>query len=637
MHELGSLKVNGARLTLINSYALPDKRVSMVLTIRQIEAVARTLRRDVLSMTTAAGSGHPTSCLSAAEIMAVLWFREMSYDSSHASNQSNDEFILSKGHAAPLYYACLQRAGCMNESLEGLRTHGSSLEGHPMPSTTPWIKAATGSLGQGLAIGAGCALAARMKKTSSRTYVLMGDSECSEGSVSEAAAFASYHKLSSLCAIIDLNRLGQRGETMLGYDALSYKKRFESVGWQAIIVPGHNVAALLSAFKRARTSKKPYVIIAKTVKGKGLSFAENKEGWHGRTLTTEELAQALRELKEMPFPAIESKLPRTNVHSSHALVCAPPLSYEKGQAHATREGYGKGLARFAADNEQVIALDAEVSNSTYADKVQQRTPHQFIECFIAEQTLIGVTQGLAIKGYIPYASTFAAFVTRAHDQLRMAAISNASFTLCGSHAGVATGHDGASQMGLEDIALARSLPHTTVFSPSDAVSAERLIHLAAHTPGLKYIRTTRPPVPIIYNAKEEFIVNEFKVLHLSPNDSVVLIGTGITVHEVLKAHAHLKKQGISTAVIDAYCIHPFPISKCLEFVKKHGSRVIVVEDHYYAGGLGEMLASAFVNTSCTFKHLAVPRVPHSGTSEQLLEDAQINSKSICAAVHALLK
>ncbi len=604
---------------------------------KELQIAADVLRRDVLEMTTAAGSGHPSSCLSSAEIATVLWFNEMFYDSSNPNHPNNDEFVLSKGHAAPLYYACLQRAGCIQEDLMRLRKSDSPLEGHPMPQKMPWIKTATGSLGQGLAIGAGMALGARMRKSPSRTYVLMGDSECSEGSVWEAAQFAAYHGLSNLVAIVDVNRLGQRGETMVGHDLQTYKKRFESFGWHAIALNGHKIPELCAAFKKARSIKKPLVLLAKTLKGRGVSFMENKEGWHGRALTQQELTKALKEIPSSEFPAWNPKLPLPAKEFVPKTVYALPLRYESHEHHATREGYGRGLARLAADNPHVIALDAEVSNSTYAEKVKERTPEQYIECFIAEQTLIGVAQGLAIKHFVPYASTFASFLTRAHDQLRMAALSGSHLIACGSHAGCSIGEDGPSQMGLDDIAMMRALPHTTILYPGDALAAERLVQTAAHQPGLAYIRTTRAKTPLIYTNKEEFLLNDFKAPRLSNNDSAVIVGAGITLHEALSAHDQLKKQGISTAVVDLYCIRPFPSNKFIEFVKKHGGRVCVVEDHYPEGGLGEMIAHVLAGTSIPLRHLAVPRIPHSGTKEYALESAGIDAQAIITAIRALVK
>lgn len=605
--------------------------------VKDLEVIADLLRRDAIEMTTAAGSGHPTSCLSAADILATLWFNEMFFDPRNPHNPNNDQFILSKGHAAPLYYATLKRAGCISDALLTLRKHGSKLEGHPVPSTSPWIPAATGSLGQGLAIASGIALANTMHARASRVYTLLGDSECAEGSVWEAAQFAAHHELTNLCAIIDVNRLGQRGETMLGHHTKAYKKRFEAFGWNTIEINGHKIQEIADALKKARTSKKPYAIVAKTLKGKGVSFLEDKEGWHGKALSEAECVKAFKELPAHAMPAWETKLPTPHTTAQAFPKSTAITNYESHEHVATREGYGKALARMAVENQSIIALDAEVSNSTFAEKVKERTPSQFVECYIAEQTLINVAQGLAYRGLKPFASTFAAFLTRAHDQLRMAAIAGSSFTVCGSHAGTSIGEDGPSQMGLEDIALFRSLPNTTVLYPSDAISTERLTHLAANTQGIVYLRTTRPKTPLIYKPKEEFILHDFKVVRLSNSDSAVLIGAGITLHEALKAHDQLKKQGVSTAVIDAYCIKPFPLAKCLEFIKTHGSRVVIAEDHYYEGGLGEMIAHGLAGTDIRIKHLAVKTIPHAGTKEELMADAKIDAKSIIAAAHEIVK
>lgn len=618
-----------------------------MVTPKELQLIADTLRVDVLEMTTKAGSGHPSSCLSCAELMSVLWFDEMTYDPTQPKHPHTDTFILSKGHAAPIYYSCLTHARCREGDFSTFRTFGPdthALEGHPLPSINPFIPVATGSLGQGLAIGCGIAYAHRMNKDPARTYVLMGDSECSEGSVWEAAQFASYYKLANLCALVDINRLGQRGETMLGHNMQVYKKRFESFGWQAIAINGHRIAEIQTAFIKARASKKPTVILAKTIKGKGVSFLENKEGWHGRALTESELHKARKELVRAEFPAI-THTPLAKVPEKVSLLhYASTTSYEKDEVIATREGYGVGLARLAADNAQVIALDAEVSNSTYADKVARRTPHQFIECFISEQTMVGVAHGLATQGFVPFVSTFAAFLSRAHDQIRMAAISNASeslfkslnLTFCGSHAGCSIGEDGPSQMGLEDIALMRALPDSIVLYPADAVAAERLVQTAAQTPGIKYIRTTRPKTPVIYGSKEEFSMNNFKIVKQSRHDSAILAGAGITLHEALKAHELLRKEGINTAVVDLYCIKPFPHDRFRDFVNAHGKKVVIVEDHYYEGGIGEAILPCFDGSSIRAAHLAVGTMPHSGPMKELLHHHRIDAEAIVAYARALV-
>lgn len=609
----------------------------MVTSIQALKDIANVLRRDSLIMTSAAGSGHPTSCLSSAEIMATLYFKEMSFDVQDADNPDNDEFVLSKGHAAPIYYAALKHAGCITEELTELRSFSSNLEGHPMPSLgLPWVKVATGSLGQGLAVSIGMALASKLQKRTFRTYVLMGDSECAEGSIWEAAQLASHYKLNNLCAIVDVNKLGQRGETMIGHHLEIYKKRFESFGWLALQVDGHSIPALIAAFKKARAAKKPCVILAKTKKGKGVTFLEGKEGWHGKALSKEELTRALKELPEKPFPKITITKPQSKgVPQPRDVVPSSPL-YNLNDMISTREAYGSALAKLAENDPYILALDAEVSNSTYAEKVKERAPKQFIETFIAEQTLIGITLGLETKEFTPYASTFAAFLTRAHDQLRMAALSKANMTIVGSHAGVSIGEDGASQMGLEDIALFRSLPGSIVLYPADAIATEKLVTLCSRTLGLKYMRTTRGKTPVIYQPADEFPLNEFRVLKRSNYDSAVIVGAGITLHESLKAHETLAKGGLATAVVDAYCIKPFPVEKFIDFVQRHGSRILVVEDHYPEGGIGEMIAHAVSNTNIQVQTLAVHEIPHSGTKDELMKHYYINADAIVQAMRAFV-
>ena len=609
-----------------------------MLNAKQLSVIASVLRRDVLQMTSSAKSGHPTSCLSATEIVAALFFHELALDKTNPHNPDNDEFIISKGHVAPLLYAALKRAGLITAELNHLRKLSSPLEGHPIPSLEmPWIKVATGSLGQGLSIGAGMALAAKLQKRSFRTYALLGDSECSEGSVWEAAQLAAYYKLNNICAIVDVNKLGQRGETMLAHDIKSYAQRFGTFGWNVIVVNGHSISEILKAFTKARNSKKPSIIIAKTVKGKGVSFIEGKLGWHGRALSEAELKKALIEIPAAQMPVFEPLAPAsTSIKPRKPQTLSLPR-YAIGEEVATREAYGAALAALTQADPNVLALDAEVSNSTFSDKVKQTRPDQFIECFIAEQNMISMAQGLAVKGYKPFASTFAAFLSRAHDQLRMAAISKSSFTVCGSHAGVSIGEDGASQMGLEDIALFRTLQNSIVLQPADANSAIKLMQLAQQHNGIAYIRTLRPKTSVIYPHHEEFALGEFKVLKSSGFDSIVLVGTGITLHESLKAFQLLHKQGISAAVVDCYCIKPFNSARFIEFTKAHGSRLIVAEDHYYEGGFGEMLSSKLANQDICIRHLAVTTQPHSATKDQLLAAQHINAESIAKAAAEIVR
>ncbi len=598
---------------------------------KKLKDMANILRRDVLKMTTAAGSGHPTSCLSAAEIMSVLFFNEMSYDIKNSFNQDNDEFILSKGHAAPILYSSLYRAGTIKTNLMSLRKLGSPLEGHPVPSLK-WIKVATGSLGQGLSVGVGMALAAKLQKRKFMTYVLLGDSEVAEGSIYEAMELASHYKLDNLIAVVDINRLGQRGETMLGHNISAYKKRFEGFGWKTISVDGHNIKELIKALKQAKKSKKPIVILAKTLKGKGLSFLENKEGWHGKALDEKQLKNALKEIPNPSIPKIIIRKPKTiriKKPNKGKLILT---NYKPNEEKATREAYGDALANLAKSDSKIIAVDGEVSNSTFSQKLKKVRPKQFIEAYIAEQNMVGMALGLSIKGFNIFASTFAAFLSRAHDQIRMAALSKPNLTFCGSHAGISIGEDGPSQMGLEDIAIFRDLPDSIVFYPSDAVSAQKLTVLSSGLRGLKYIRTTRSKTPVLYKNNENFKIRDFKILKQSKSDKAVVIGAGITVHEALKAYEGLKKKKINIAVVDLYCIKPLDTRKLGNFIKKHGKRLIVAEDHYSEGGLGEMLAETFIGSGIKMKHLAVRETPHSGKKDELLRKYGIDFSAILRVV-----
>jgi transketolase len=595
--------------------------------IKQLQDIANLLRRDSLKMTSKAGSGHPSSCLSAADIVSCLFFNEMSFDVKNSANDDNDEFVLSKGHASALLYSALYYSGCIKEKLEDYRKITSNLEGHPTPELN-WIKVASGSLGQGLSVGVGMALAGKLRGRKFRTYVLLGDSELAEGSNYEALQLAAHYNLDNLCAIIDVNRLGQRGETMQGWNTKLLAIRLASFGWDTIVVNGHNIKQILDAFEKARKSKKPAAIIAKTVKGKGVSFLEDKNGWHGKALSEKELAMALKMIPDSRIPNIEIKSPlKVNPQEpkEHKITSN---NYKLGEEIATREAYGNALANLAKANGNILALDGEVSNSTFSEKVKQVNEKQFIECFIAEQNMIGMALGLSKKGFNVFSSSFAAFLSRAYDQLRMAAISKADFTVCGSHAGISIGEDGASQMGLEDIAMFRSLPNSIVFYPSDALSTEKIVNLCSELKGIKYLRTTRPKTPVLYDNKEDFEVGGFKVLKQSNKDKVVLIGSGITLHESLKAQEELKKHKIDAAVIDLYCIKPINSRKLEQFIKSHGNKLIITEDHHFEGGIGEALLSALNGSGITINHLAVSVVPHSGRKDELLDKYGINAKAI---------
>jgi transketolase len=594
---------------------------------KQLSDIANVLRRDTAIMTTHADSGHPTSCFSCAEIMSVLFFDQMSYDVKNPNNPDNDEFILSKGHAAPIIYSALYRNKSIKANLNTLRDLHSKLEGHPMPKSLKQIKVATGSLGQGLSVGIGMALAAKLNKRNYKTYVLMGDSETAEGSIWEAFQLGSYYNLNNLVAIIDANRLGQRGQTMLGHEVKKYKKRISSFGWNAIVIDGHSISQIKKALNKK--SKKPLAIIAKTMKGKGVSFLENKEGWHGKAMDERQLGQALDELPHSHMPHIYIKKPKKITPKKQKTKSISEPKFQDNTSLATRDSYGDTLAYLASKNNKVIAIDSEVSNSTKSEEVKKNNPNQFIETFIAEQNMIGIALGLSKKGFTPYASTFSAFLSRAHDQIRMAALSSANVNICGSHAGVSIGEDGASQMGLEDIAIFRSTINSSVLYPSDAISTRELTKLAAKTKGITYIRTTRPKTRILYDDKEKFPLGDFKVLKQGKKG--VLIGAGITTHECLKAGEKLD----NVSVIDLYSIKPLNKNKLVKFIKVHGKKIVISEDHYREGGIGEMLAEELENTNIKISHLYVKDMPHSGTGEELLKKYKIDSNAIVNAYKKL--
>ncbi|MFH1053838.1 MAG: transketolase [Candidatus Woesearchaeota archaeon] len=606
--------------------------------IKNLHDMANILRRDSLKMTTKAGSGHPTTCLSCAEIISALFFDEMKFDKNNPKNPDNDEFILSKGHAAPILYSALYRSGCIKTDLLSLRQLKSPLEGHPVPRSLRWIKVATGSLGQGLSNGVGMAIAGKKQKKNFRVYVLLGDSECAEGSVYEAVELAVHYNLNNLCAIIDINRLGQTGPTMLGHNILSYRKRFESFGCNVIAINGHNISQIQKALKKAKQMKsRPTVILAKTFKGNGVSFLKNKNGWHGKSLDDHQLAQALKEIPDPKIPKIKAKKPKKKIFRIRIKNKKIRLNYKLGDMVATRQAYGYALTKLANNNNTVIALDGETSNSTHSEELRKSDKNKYIECFIAEQNMVGMAAGLSTKGFNPFASTFSAFFSRAHDQIRMNSISTLDITYVGSHAGVSIGEDGGSQMGLEDIAMFRCLPDSIVFYPSDAVSCENLVELASRLKGTKYIRTSRPKTPVIYNNSEAFKLGDFKILKRSNKDKAVIVGAGITLHESLKAHDILKDKGISTAVVDCYCIKPFDKDMFIRLAIDSGKNVIIAEDHYHEGGIGEMISQALAGTDIMIKSLAVHNLPHSGKEMELLKDQGIDADSIVKEVINLVK
>lgn len=609
----------------------------MTISIDFLKEKGRRLRIHSLRSTTAAGSGHPSSCLSAADLISVLFFGQMRYDPRDPVNPENDRFILSKGHAAPLLYAAWAEAGIIEESrLTTLRRLDSDLEGHPTPRL-PWVDVATGSLGQGLSAGLGMALAARMNNLAYNTYVLLGDGECAEGAVWEAAGAASYYKVANLYAIIDVNGLGQSQQTMHRFDVDNFAAKFRAFGWYALTVDGHNYAEIIDAFSRCEreAGARPRVLVARTFKGKGVSLLENLEGWHGKPVPKQELDKALAELSE-PYASdgFQPNLPSQARQQERPLDIDIPIARKIGEAVATREAYGDALAKLAEKNDRIVALDGDTKNSTFSEKLLKTRPERFVEMFIAEQNMVGVAAGMAARGMIPFVSTFAAFLTRAFDQIRMAGVSRANIKFCGSHVGVSIGEDGPSQMGLEDLAMFRPIPGSIVLYPSDGVSAERLTGEAARTSGICYLRTTRPKTPVLYGNDERFPIGGSKIVRRSEEDCATVIGAGITVHEALKAADELARQGMRVRVLDAYSVKPVDKATILACAKRTGN-LIVVEDHYEEGGLGDAVLDAVGNAAPVIK-LAVREIPRSGPSEALLETYGISSKHIVKAVKTIV-
>lgn len=595
------------------------------------------IRRWTLSMSTAAGSGHPTSSLSAVEAMVALLFTDrFHFSPDDIGNPGNDRLIFSKGHASPLTYALWAAAGAIDAAdLKTFRDMGSPLEGHPT-FRFPLAQVATGSLGQGLAIGCGMAYGAKhLEQVDTRTFVLLGDSEMAEGSQWEAFNMAAHYGLTNLTAILDMNRLGQRGETMFGHDASAYADRARAFGWKPIMVDdGHDVDALQAAYDAAFAVDQPALIIARTLKGKGVSFLENADGWHGKPLDDDQLEKALDELG-----CAQSTLRGTIAPAQEVTVSAPKPSTIPDPEHpkplATRKAYGEALVRLGAGHPKLVVLDAEVSNSTYAEKFKEAYPERFIECFVAEQVMAGMATGLAARGFTPYCSTFAAFLTRAFDQLRMSRYSGVHMVFCGSHAGVSIGEDGPSQMGLEDIAMFRSIPDSTVLYPADAYAAERLTEAAASAENLVYIRTSRPTTPLVYDAHERFSIGGCKVLRSSGADRVTLVGAGVTLFECLRAADELEKSHIHARVIDLYSVKPLDAATLLACARETGL-VLTVEDHGRAGGIYEAVASSLAPQGLRCAGLYVDVLPMSATGDELLQLESINATAIVKTVKELL-
>jgi transketolase len=604
--------------------------------IELLKGIANQLRIHSITATTAAGSGHPTSCCSAADVVAALFFSQMRYDAKNPHYYNNDRFILSKGHAAPLLYAAWAENGFIPVSeLATLRQFTSELEGHPTPRLA-FADVATGSLGQGLGVGVGMALAARLDKLDYNTYVLLGDGEIAEGAVWEAASLAGVYKLNNLIAIVDANRLGQSQATAFGHDIGVYAKRFEAFGWRTEVIDGHDLEEISEVLSGVGLNDQPLVIIAKTYKGAGVSFLQDKDGWHGKPLNKEEAAKALAELQPSAKSGIGVPIPAPNPLPAPANAVPasyPPIHYKLGDLIATREAYGTALVRIGEADLRVVALDGDTKNSTFAEKFFKKFPERSTECFIAEQNLVGVATGFGTRGKVPFASTFATFFTRAFDQIRVAGISNANLKLVGSHVGVSIGEDGPSQMALEDLAMMRAVVGSTVLYPSDAVCAEKLLEQMALNRGIFFLRTSRPKTPVIYGNDEQFPIGGAKVLR--QGDKVTVVAAGVTLFEALKAADALKAEGISITVVDAYSIKPLGKKEILAAAQKTNNTVITVEDHYAEGGLGDAVAGELSMDGIKVHKLAVTSLPRSGKAEELLAFFGIDAAAIVKKVRSL--
>jgi transketolase len=601
-----------------------------------LKGIANQLRIHSINATTAAGSGHPTSCCSAADLVAALFFSQMRYDAKNPHFYNNDRFILSKGHAAPLLYAAWAENGFIPVSeLTTLRQFSSELEGHPTPRLA-FVDVATGSLGQGLSVGVGMALAARLDKLDYNTYVLLGDGEIAEGAVWEAASLAGVNKLNNLIAIVDANRLGQSQETAFGHNIGVYAKRFEAFGWRTEVIDGHDLEEISEVLGGVGLDDKPLVIIAKTYKGAGVSFLQDKEGWHGKPLNKDEAARAIAELQPTAKSGIGVPIPAPNQlpePKNSAPANYQPLNYKIGDSVATREAYGSALLRIGESDLRIVAIDGDTKNSTYAEKFFKKFPDRSVEGYIAEQNMVGVATGFGARGKVPFASTFAAFFTRAYDQIRVAGISHSNIKLVGSHVGVSIGEDGPSQMALEDLAMMRAIVGSTVLYPSDAVCAEKLLEQMALGKGIYFLRTSRPKTPVIYNNDEQFPVGGAKVLR--HGDIATVVAAGVTLFEALKAADILKNEGIGITVIDAYSIKPLGKKEILAAAQKTNNIVITVEDHYSEGGLGDAVAGELSADGIKVHKLAVTSLPHSGKAEELLAKFGIDAAAIVKKVKSL--
>jgi transketolase len=601
-----------------------------------LRELGQQLRVDAVRASAKAGSGHPTSSMSAADLAAVLLAEHFRYDFDNPKDPANDRLIFSKGHASPLVYGLFRAAGALSEEEFGTyRQFGSRLEGHPTPAL-PWVDVATGSLGQGLPIGVGVAIAGkRLDRLPFRVWVICGDSEMAEGSMWEAIEHAAFYELDNLTAIIDVNRLGQRGETMHGWDLSSYSNRLRAFGWHAIEIDGHDVEQIDAAYKEAEsTTGKPTAIVAKTIKGKGYSKVENTNGWHGKAIAEE----AIQELGGLRNITVDVPKPEKRSRQTFEPKPVEWPSYDAGSKVATRKAYGEALAALGGERGDVVALDGEVSNSTYSEIFRDAHPERFFEMYIAEQQMVAAAVGMQILGWKPFASTFAAFMSRAYDFVRMAAISRATIKLCGSHAGVSIGEDGPSQMALEDLAAFRAVHGSTVLYPADGNQTVKLVRAMADIDGISFLRTTRADTPVLYDTDEEFAIGGSKVVHSTAEDDITIVAAGITLHESLKAAELLAGDGIDARVIDLYSVKPIDVDT-LQRAAEETQGIVTVEDHWAEGGLGDAVLGAvaeFESRPPVIK-LAVREMPHSGKPAELLAAAGIDAEHIADAARRLVR
>ncbi|MBD3272747.1 transketolase [Candidatus Dependentiae bacterium] len=616
-----------------------------------LKKIALNLRIDSIKSTSASKSGHPTTCMAIADLISAIFFHFLKYDIKNPNNPDNDRFILSIGHAIPVVYSAWKNLGVITEQeLLDLRKFDSVLEGHPTPRFR-YNEAATGSLGQGLAIGVGMALNAKHDNLNYKTYVMIGDGEAAEGSIWEAAQLASYYNLDNLICILDANRLGQSGESIHGHDVEKFEKKFDAFGFKTFCINGHNFDEILNTLNEAQEIKgSPIAIIAKTLKGSGLEDIENENGHHGKPFKQEEVPNLIEKLKKgfginnLSFEKYTPELPKQLNAGSNNLENKEVVSidlnsdenknlFDKDQKIATRKAFGYALKALGQNSKNIFTLDADVQNSTFTQIFAKSFPKRFYQCFIAEQCMVGVATGLQLRGKIPFAATFGAFFTRAHDQIRMAGIGRNSLRLCGSHCGVSIGEDGPSQMALEDLGLFRAIPDSIVFYPSDGVSTYKLTQLMAdYSDGISYMRTTRPATQNLYDKNEKFEIGGCKILRQSDNDKVCIIAAGITLHEALKAYNKLLEKNIKVSVIDLYSVKPIDKNTIIDVAKKSGNRIITVEDHYMQGGIGEAISGELSDKDIFIEKLAVNKLPRSGKPEELLRYEGIDSESIVKKV-----